>query len=135
MSNQDIRTRMLLDIMFPPVSDAPRGLCPMDGYSTHETTDEEAGVKVLHFTYSNRQGAKPKAWHVNLYDAVYFMFRCTPYMVIRGDYGGPVCFNLNHAIVDDCSKADFISWSPEYHEVLDFPTEDTQDWLLKQQGF
>ena len=89
------------------------------------------------FWYANKQG-KTSSWTVNLNEAVYFDFRSTYYMVIRGDRGGPVCFKLN-----GCMKTTDLTLVADVEGVFDFleadpdcfPTEGTQDWMLKQLGF
>ena len=138
-------TKALLDIMFPP---------PVDDNYIYEDENAALADNRIHpeqrlewetfdnswpanFQYTNRQG-KHSEWNVDLNKAVYFDFRSRYYMVIRGTRGTPVCFRL-----EDCRMGNAKTLICEVEGVVNFqqadpdcfPTEDTQEWMLKEQGF
>lgn len=113
-----------------------------DGPCTDPNYDrnDEVGVWPLGFSYKNRNGGKARNWTVNLFDAIYFEFRTSKYMVIRGERNGPVCFNIARMEMDKemaDSLAEFLHRSVNQVQQADpdcFPTEDTQDWMLCNAG-
>jgi len=134
----DERTQMLLDILFPPA--AQPGQEPVYDPADHpycgtpETTDWEADVKIVSFTYRNQNG-RINHWCVDVYGhAVFFTFRDFGYMLIRGERGGPVCFRLDRCMITDTLSLaqDAPSYDIRFLEADPdrFPTEDTQDWML-----
>ena len=124
------RTQQILDILFPP---------PVESESEQrlewETFDD--GNWPANFQYVNRQG-KHSEWNIDLNKAVFFDFRSRYYMVIRGTRGTPVCFRL-----EDCMMGNAKTLICEVEGAVNFqqadpdcfPTEDTQEWMLKEQGF
>jgi hypothetical protein len=118
------RTKQLLDIIFPPA------ITPE--VTEYEWLHEDDGHDaLLSFTYQNRQGGKTRNWTVDLDTAVFFTFRYNHYMVIRGERGGPVCFDMNRMVMEDnltveCLCLEYLEADPDC-----FPTEDTQDWILR----
>jgi hypothetical protein len=131
-NNTSVRTQQILDLIFPPA------LTPdVTEYEWANGPEEDPRAWYVKFQYQNRQG-KSREWSVNLHEAVYFDFRNRYYMIIRGERNGPVCFRL-----DNCDRGQDLNLLMDVEGVFDiqqadpdcFPTEDTQDWMLKQGGF
>jgi hypothetical protein len=126
--SESARTKMLLDILFPPKESI---FDPADHpFCGGMPQEEEDSDLFITFMYANRKTGKLKEWTVNIERAVYFNFNSTNYMVIRGDFGGPVCFNLSKAFYRTTGER--VIGVAGASAVLDeFPSEKMQTWMLQ----